>query len=425
MPDDESPHSSSTSHSDHDNIYAAFHGLPGPHITISELCAQLSFILASTPNAGGAAARETFMDRFDSEWAELLSHFARRWLKQPIWELYLAGYNTSRFRGNMEETTTGRHENQPYESTPLEKSGVDLDGFNHTFDNETALRLLAIADPSFPKLLPLAANMTRRLHTIQAHARTAAESIALISSIVPQDLRSQAAASGGDESRDRLARWWTGGFDFHRWWTGDETAGGYSSAATRRAVGDMARLQRVLEAARAGVAETSLSAQKKKRPKTRGGGSDATAAWVTLGWRADCGGCNRDGPPHTDSRVVVAAATPVVVAYFVPSANTLFQGMEEAYWLLSAKKASAIRRREATLAEQEEASRLAWRKYDLEHGGGGGGAADDEEDYIDVHADEEGTRTCLTRDEVGARVRTRLRSDWSPKMLFGIAPGRD
>lgn len=124
----------------------------------------------------------------------------------------------------MEETTTGRHENQPYESTPLENSGVGLDGFNHTFNNKTALRLLAIADPSFPKLLPLAANMTRRLHTIQAHARTtAAESIALISSIVRQDPRSQAASSGGDESRDRLARQWTGGFDFHRWWSGDAT----------------------------------------------------------------------------------------------------------------------------------------------------------------------------------------------------------
>lgn len=56
MPDDESPHSSSTSHSDHNNIYAAFRNL---RITISELCAQLLLILASTPNAGGATARET------------------------------------------------------------------------------------------------------------------------------------------------------------------------------------------------------------------------------------------------------------------------------------------------------------------------------------------------------------------------------
>ncbi len=75
MPDD-APNNS-------DNIYAAFHSLPSPHQTISELCDQLSFISSSMPgantraSAGSADAREIIaeacdtadknLDQFDSD----------------------------------------------------------------------------------------------------------------------------------------------------------------------------------------------------------------------------------------------------------------------------------------------------------------------------------------------------------------------
>lgn len=441
MPD-EAPNSSN-------NIYAAFHSLPSPHQTISELCDQLSFISSSMPgentraSAGSANAREIIaeacdtadknLDQFDSDWADLLSYFSRGWLKRPIQELYSAGYNTSRFQHLEEATTTdGRDESSWYGFSKPEGAGVAGPGnFNHTFNNQTALRLLAIANPSFPRLRPSAANMTRRLRSIQARARTAAESIAVVSELLPQELRAQAGHYREGTLDASFAKQWAG-FDFYSWWSGDETASGYGSAATGRAAKEVARLHNVVKAfhadvtesvRRAGAIESSLDmleqkvtalaqVKKPKQGRTAVGVSGLDGAWAALGWRADCR-CDSESQPSP----IRAAATPVIMAYFVPPTETLFQGMKETYQLLTDKQASAIRRREGAFAEKERTSHKRWHEYSLEHGGA---AAVDEEGCLDMSVDENGSRKCLRLDEVGARVRSRLRGEFGVDRLVGI-----
>ncbi|KAK3294092.1 uncharacterized protein B0H64DRAFT_374922 [Chaetomium fimeti] len=429
---------------DRNNVYAAFHSLPSPHQTISEFCDQLSFILSSTSGAnarapvGSTNTRETIaeacdtadknLDQFDSDWADLLSYFSRGWLKRPIQELYSAGYNTSRFQHMKEETTTdGRDESSGYGFLKLEGAGVTGPGnFSHTFNNQTALRLLAIANPSFPRLRPSAANMTRRLRSVQARARTAAESIAVVSELLPQELRAQAGHDREATPDASFAKQWAG-FDLYSWWSGDETASGYGSAATARAAREVARLHGVVKAFHADVTESVRRASaiessldmleqkvtalvQAKEPK-QGRGLDG--AWTALGWRADCG-CESETQTSSPIR---AAATPVIVAYFVPSAETLFQGMKRTYRLLIDKQASAIRRREGAFGERERTSQKRWHDYSLEHGGGG---AADEEGCLDMSVDENGKRKCLRLDEVGARVGSRLRAEFGAERLVGM-----
>ncbi|KAK4034851.1 hypothetical protein C8A01DRAFT_38674 [Parachaetomium inaequale] len=431
MPD-EAPNNSN-------NIHAAFHSLPSLHQTISELCDQLSFISSSTSgvntraSAGSANAREIIaegcdtadknLDQFDSDWADLLSYFSR--------------YNTSRFQHLEEATTTdGGDESSWYGFSKPEGAGVAGPGkFNHTFNNQTALRLLAIANPSFPRLRPSAADMTRRLRSIQARARTAAESIAVVSELLPRELRAQAGHHREGTADPSFAKQWAS-FDFYSWWNGDETASGYGSAATRRAAKEVARLHAVVKAFHADVTEsiwragaieysldmleqkvTALAQVKQpKQGRTAVGVSGLDGAWVALGWRTDC----RCGS-ETQTSPIIAAATPVIVAYFVPSAETLFQGMKKTYQLLTDKQASAIRRREGAFAEEERTSHKRWHEYSLEHGGA---AAVDEEGCLEMSVDEDGSRKCLRLDEVGARVRSRLRGEFGADRLVGIDYGR-
>lgn len=428
------------------NIYAAFYSMPSPHQTISELCDQLSFISSSTSGANtGVSAGSTNtrkiiaeacdaadknLDQFDSDWADLLSYFSRRWLKRPIQELYSAGYNTSRFQYLEEGTTTdGRDESSWYGFTKPEGVGVTGPGnFNHTFNNQTALQLLAIANPSFPRLRPLAANMTLRLLSIQARARTAAESIEVVSELLPWELRAQTGHHREGTPDASFVKQWTG-FDFYSWWSGDETASGYGSTATGRAAKEMARLHDVVKAfqadvtesvRRAGAIESSLDmleqkvtalaqVKKPKQGRTAVGVSGLDGAWADLGWRADCG-CDSE----TQTSSIRAAATPVIVAYFVPSTETLLQGMKKTYQLLRDKQASAIRRREGEFVEKERSSNKKWYEYSLEHGET---AAVDEEGCLDMSVDENGSRKCLRLDEVGARVRSRLRSEFGADRL--------
>ncbi|KAK5655786.1 hypothetical protein OQA88_5324 [Cercophora sp. LCS_1] len=444
------------------NIHAAFHSLPSPHQTISELCGQLSFISSSTSganaraSAGSAATRERIskacdtadynLDQFDSDWADLLSYFSRGWLRRPIQELYSAGYNTSRFQYLEEEATStdarDDTEDSRYGFSKLEGAGVAGPGtgtFNHTFNNQTAQRLLAIANPSFPRLRPSAANMTRRLRSLQARASTAAESIAAVTELLPLELRAHRAGYRPDDTPDAsFAKQWVG-FDFSSWWSGDDTASGYGSAATQRAAKEVARLHAVVKAFRADVAEslrrataiedmldtlerkvTALTqAKKPKRGRTAAGVSDLDGAWVALAWRADCA-C--DGSGAQTSHVITATATPVVVAYFVPSAETLFQGMKETYGLLTDTQASARRRREGALAETDRTAHERWREYSLEHGGAA--AVGGEEGCLDVSVDGDGSRKCLRLDEIGARVRSRLQAEFGVGILVGIDFGR-
>jgi len=445
MPD-EAPNNS-------DNIYAAFHSMPSPHQAISELCDQLSFISSSTSGANTKASAgstntrnliaeacdtaDKNLDQFDSDWADLLSYFSRGWFKRPIQELYSAGYNTSRFQ-HLEEANTadGRDESPWYGFSKPEGAGVTGPGnFNHTFNNQTALQLLAIANPSFPRLRSLAANMTLRLRSIQARARITAESIAAVSELLPWELREQAGHHRKGTPDAFFAKQWTG-FDFYSWWNGDETASGYGATATGLAAKEVARLHDVVKAfhadvtesvRRAGAIESSLDmleqkvaalaqVKKPKQGRRAAGVSGLDGAWAALGWRADCG-C--DG--ETQTSPIRAAATPVIVAYFVPSAETLFQGMKKTYQLLRDKQASAIRRREGAFAEKERTSNQKWYEYSLEHGGA---AAVDEEGCLDMSVDENGSGKCLRLDEVGPRVRSRLRGEFGADRLVGIDFGR-
>jgi hypothetical protein len=255
----------------------------------------------------------------------------------------------------VEEATTtddGRDESSAYGFSEPEGAVVAGPGkFNHTFNNQTALRLLAIANPSFPRLRPSAANMTRRLRSLQERARAAAESIAVVSELLPRELRAQVGHQGEGRPDAAFAKQWAR-FDFYSWWSGDETASRYSSAATRRAAKEVARLHDVVKAfhadvmesvRRAGAIESSLEKLEQKvtaLAQVKKPVSSLDGAWAAVGWRADCG-CGSE-PQASPIR---AAATPVIVAYFVPSADTLFQGMKKTYQLLTGKQASAIRRR--------------------------------------------------------------------------------
>ncbi|KAH6853138.1 hypothetical protein B0I37DRAFT_348624 [Chaetomium sp. MPI-CAGE-AT-0009] len=356
------------------NIYAAFHTLPSPQQTISELCGQLSFMSSSTSgantraSAGGADAREIIaeacdaadknLDQFDSDWADLLSYSSRGWLKRLIQELYSAGYNTSRsgiYRGGIRASAPG-----------ATCAGTRPPGRN-------ARRVLCET---------------------------------------------------------------MGWLRLYSWWTGDETASGYGSAATGRAAKEAARLHHVVKAFQADVTEsvrrviaiessldmleqkvTALAPVKKPRQgRTAVSVTGLDAAWAALAWRADCG-C--DG--ETQTSPIRAAATPVIVAYFVPSAETLFQGMKKTYRLLAEKQASAIRRREGASAEKERTSHTRWHEYSLEHGGA---AAVDEEGCLDMSVDENGSRKCLRLNQAGARVRSRLQVEFGADGLVGIEFGR-
>ncbi|KAK5651111.1 hypothetical protein OQA88_13274 [Cercophora sp. LCS_1] len=191
-------------------------------------------------------------------------------------------------------------------------------------------------------------------------------------------------------------------------------ASGYGSAATRRAVKELARLYEAVEAfdahvaesvRRAGAVEVSLDVLVRKvtalvaQPKKEKAGSDG--AWSELGWRADCGCDDREA-----GSTIGAVATPVVVEFFAPSAGELLQGMGRTYGMLAKRKAEVVRRREGAFAERERTAQRSWDEYSREHGEV---VVGDEEGCVDVSVDENGKRKCLRLDEVGSRVRSRFR----------------
>lgn len=344
------------------------------------------------------------------------------------------GVNTSRFQ-YLEEvatTTDGRNESSWYGFSEPEGPGVAGSGnFNRTFNNQTALGLLATANPSLPELRPSAADMTRRLSSLQARARTAAESIAAVSELVPLELRAQAGHQReGTPDASFAKRWVT--FDFYTWWSGDDDMdSGYSFDTTRRAAEEVARLHDVVKAFDAAVTESvrraravessldmleqqvtalaQVKAPKQGRAAVGASGFDG-GAWAALGWRADCG-CDSG----IQTSPVNAVATTVFVAYFVPSVETLFQGMNKTFHLLRAKKASAIRRRKGAFEEEERRSDERWHEYDLKYGGA---TAVDEEGCLEIRGE------CLTLDEIGARIRSRIRDYFGPYLRAGIDSAR-
>ncbi|KAK4199549.1 hypothetical protein QBC40DRAFT_297528 [Triangularia verruculosa] len=341
------------------NLYNDYHVLMDSHRILDNFCFQLDFISlfrSTDPDSptetqkrrkdiGTCNAANGNLIEFERSWQYAVIYFSTMYLGIPMQQLAWAGYRIENSQKLKEATPA---ESSWYGFSRPEGAGIADPGyFNHTFNNETALHILAIANPYFPKVRPVAADMTQYLRILQAQVRTAAESLAVVSELLPQELRGKTLDAS-------FMKRWVGIDSYNRWrglvkTTKEEEQG---PTRTAHAVEELASLHDVMDrihasatecVRRSGTVESSLERlEREVMALTQGmavGPSGLDGAWATLGWRTDCR-CD-SGTQTSPVRVV---AEPIVVVHFVPSIETLFQGFENAYWWLKDKYGSARQR---------------------------------------------------------------------------------
>lgn len=365
---------------DHQSIFATFHDPPTSHFkTLNRLFDQLEYVVRSDSlfKTSGTDDRpdvkstiellwsmrfglEKNIRGFKVDWGRLVFEFTWAWMLSAMDELRIIGHNMGDELEAVESCSTDASE-----PTCTAQAGSDSTDSNYpNWDNQTAIRFLIRADPSFPDLRAMAVDMTSQLRSLQSRATAVALDIQAALDLVPPEI---ARLAREEELGRPLLQIWTG-FDFHRWWNGGGGMSIQSAAELARHASDAARLRDLLHAVEPHIKESirrteavQVSLHKLSRRVAALGDSrsrEASASslygpWIVPGWRAECH-CDsgKDLPPP--DRV---AATPVAVAYFVPSAEIIWHGAGETYQKIASKWIWAYER---LMYKQDE----IWRKLE-------------------------------------------------------------
>ena len=413
---------------DHQSIFATFHDPPTSHFeTLDSLFDQLEYVVRSDslfetsgtddhPDVKSTSellwsmrvGLEKNIGGFEVDWARLISEFIRIWIPSAMDELWRIGHNM----GDELETVKSRFTDAS-EPTCTTQAGSDSTGSNYpNWDNQTAIQFLIRADPSLPNLQAMAVDVISQLRSLQSRATAVALGIQAALDLVPPET---ARLAREEELGRPLLQRWTG-FALSRWWNDEDAMFIQSAAELARHASDAARLRDLLhavephieesirrtEASRASLYKLSQRVAALRDPRSReASASSLYGPWIVPGWKAECP-CDSGKDLPAPDRV---AATPVAVAYFVPSAETIRHGAGKTYQKIEIKREWAYQRRKhiedeiwSKVKKEQEREDRAWRNKPITFSGCMN---------VTITNGEDGSKTvaCLNIDEVRELVR--------------------